>query len=286
MNHCCFTVIVYELYNLSKHRVGQHDELYLIHVYPILVPFFPLESLLTPVDSISECLPGDIDEYSESEQLSNHLHHQFPMQQLHNFAVIPPPIPAASHSTTDDELLELAALGGIQFVRATEDGRYEVMTNNEARDLMAQNSHDVKILGAEETEAINNVMNVHESYSGSPSSTKILPDDIKHQPVSPVIAMPSSDIIVLDPNNDQKTLTLGDIEILEDKELKQLLDGNVFEERFVGPDAAGVNYLSQEKIDKMLNEKSIADDPNVPVMMEDQESVLAKCKKLNNFFNV
>ncbi|XP_033210102.1 uncharacterized protein LOC117168494 isoform X2 [Belonocnema kinseyi] len=59
-----------------------------------------------------------------------------------------------------NELLELAAQGGIQFVRATADGRYEVMTNNEARDLMAQNSHDVTILDGEE--AIN-LVNSHQS---------------------------------------------------------------------------------------------------------------------------
>ncbi|XP_046486816.1 uncharacterized protein [Neodiprion pinetum] len=53
-----------------------------------------------------------------------------------------------------NDLLELAAQGGIQFVRATEDGRYEVMTNSEARDLMAQNSHDVTILDGEEAEAL------------------------------------------------------------------------------------------------------------------------------------
>lgn len=63
-----------------------------------------------------------------------------------------------SHESNSDEcseLLELAAQGGIQFVRATEDGRYEVMSSSEARDLMAQNSHDVTILDGEEADALN-----------------------------------------------------------------------------------------------------------------------------------
>lgn len=169
-------------------------------------------------------------------------------------------------------------------MRATEDGRYEVMTNSEARDLMAQNSHDVKILGAEETEAINNVISVNGDFDiVPPPATAIITDDLKQsQPLTSDIPMPNSDIIVLDPNNDQKALTLGDIGILEDKELKQLLDGNVLDERFSTTDTAGINHLSQAKIDEMLNIKPIVDYPDsVPVMMEDQESVIPKCKKFN-----
>ncbi|XP_063985039.1 uncharacterized protein LOC135166589 [Diachasmimorpha longicaudata] len=94
------------------------------------------------------------------------------------------------------ELLELAAQGGIQFVRATEDGRYEVMSNSEARDLMAQNSHDVTILEGPEADAI----------SVMQANTRSTTDDI-------IIGDQDNQIMVLDVGANQKSLDA--IEILD-----------------------------------------------------------------------
>ncbi|KAF7998422.1 hypothetical protein HCN44_009820 [Aphidius gifuensis] len=94
--------------------------------------------------------PPNNDE-NEGENLLTPLHAEFFMQDSLDESE------RISHSSIDDcnELLELAAQGGIQFVRATDDGRYEVMSNSEARELMAQNSHDVTILEGAEADAIN-----------------------------------------------------------------------------------------------------------------------------------
>ncbi|XP_011312221.1 uncharacterized protein [Fopius arisanus] len=109
----------------------------------------------------------------------------------------PSSISSTSPSLEDcSELMELAAQGGIQFVRATEDGRYEVMSNSEARDLMAQNSHDVTILEGPEAEAI----------SVMQANTRSTTDDI-------IIGDQDNQIMVLDAGANQKSL--DSIEILD-----------------------------------------------------------------------
>ncbi|XP_011503483.1 PREDICTED: uncharacterized protein LOC105366662 [Ceratosolen solmsi marchali] len=224
------------------------------------------DSLLTSMDSLSEILPCDDDNYTPTEHFLN----------------TQPSVstPNSSHAATDEELLELAAIGGIQFVRATEDGRYEVMTNSEARDLMAQNSHDVKILGAEETEAINSVINVHDDLDYLPTSI----EGKIHQHQLPEIILPNAnDIMVLDPNNDQKALTLGDIEILEDKELRQLLDTKYIGDKYE-PETAGITYLSPVKIDEILNTKPINLEVASTIMNENINMVPSR-NELPNILN-
>ncbi|KAG8035671.1 hypothetical protein G9C98_001099, partial [Cotesia typhae] len=122
---------------------------------------------------------------------------------------------ASRSSSMNDcnELLELAAQGGIQFVRATEDGRYEVMSNSEARDLMEQNSHDVTILDGAEAEAIN-IFNARNPPQGQ------IPDDVI-----------DNQIMVLDAGAPQKPLLVDDIEIHDDKDIR-ILDSKSFDERF------------------------------------------------------
>lgn len=108
-----------------------------------------------------------------------------------------------SHSSIDDcnELLELAAQGGIQFVRATDDGRYEVMSNSEARELMAQNSHDVTILEGAEADAIN---------VGGPSSTNNNIDNIENE------------MMVLDSGRGKYHTKRNDIETDDTKNIRNL----------------------------------------------------------------
>lgn len=141
--------------------------------------------------------------------------------------------PNDSQSDDCSELLELAAQGGIQFVRATEDGRYEVMTNSEARDLMAQNSHDVTILDGDDAEALNIVNSREKSLTPSEDT-----------------AMNNSDgqIMVLDSfGASQKSISLEGIEILEDKDIK-IIDPKDMDERMID----GMTFLSQMKIDDMI----------------------------------
>ncbi|KAH0950916.1 hypothetical protein HN011_002475 [Eciton burchellii] len=135
-----------------------------------------------------------------------------------------------------NELLELAAQGGIQFVRATEDGRYEVMTSSEARDLMAQNSHDVTILDGEQADAINlaNIRN---------NSDVIIGDN-------------DNQIMVLESGQKSGSMSMDGIEILEDKDIR-ILEGKGLDDRFVD----GITFLSQTKIDDLLlGPKSLAID--------------------------
>ncbi|XP_039305498.1 uncharacterized protein LOC105205750 isoform X3 [Solenopsis invicta] len=126
-----------------------------------------------------------------------------------------------------NELLELAAQGGIQFVRATEDGRYEVMTNSEARDLMAQNSHDVTILDGEQADAIN-LVNIRNN------------GDV-------IIGDNDNQIMVLESGQKSSGMPMDGIEILEDKDIR-ILDSKSLDDRFVD----GMAFLSQTKIDDLL----------------------------------
>ncbi|XP_053983689.1 uncharacterized protein LOC128878981 [Hylaeus volcanicus] len=148
-----------------------------------------------------------------------------------------------------NELLELAAQGGIQFVRATEDGRYEVMTNSEARDLMAQNSHDVTILDGEEADAIN-VVNMRGN------------GDV-------IIGDSDNQIMVLDSASTQKPMPMDAIEILEDKDIR-ILDSKGLEDRFVD----GISFLSQPKIDDLiLGSKPLSIDGGAAVNEHEDEGI-------------
>ncbi|CAL7940690.1 unnamed protein product [Xylocopa violacea] len=148
-----------------------------------------------------------------------------------------------------NELLELAAQGGIQFVRATEDGRYEVMTNSEARDLMAQNSHDVTILDGEEADAIN-VVNMR-------GNGEVIIGDSDNQ------------IMVLDSASAQKSMSMDGIEILEDKDIR-ILDSKSLDDRFVD----GISFLSQSKIDDLiLGSKPLSIDGGVAVSEHEDETI-------------
>ena len=258
------------LQNLRKNRRCTRNCAIFIYIFPFPLP---TDSLLTPVDSVSEVLPADCeDDYSQVEQLPSQ---QSPTSMTAAAAAAAAAntsaaVAAAASTATDDELLELAAKGGIQFVRATEDGRYEVMTNSEARDLMAQNSHDVKILGTEETETIIS-MPADLEYIPMVQELQQQNQQQHQQHQLPEIILPDSDgIMVLDPNNDQKALTLGDIEILEDKELRQLLDARCLENRSYTPDAPEVTYLSQAKIDEILNAKPISIDTAMSILDESE----------------
>ncbi|XP_024867508.1 uncharacterized protein LOC112451832 [Temnothorax curvispinosus] len=126
-----------------------------------------------------------------------------------------------------NELLELAAQGGIQFVRATEDGRYEVMTNSEARDLMTQNSHDVTILDGEQADAIN-LVNIRNN------------GDV-------IIGDNDNQIMVLESGQKPSGMPMDSIEMLEDKDIR-ILDSKSLDDRF----ADGMAFLSQTKIDDLL----------------------------------
>ncbi|KAJ8679392.1 hypothetical protein QAD02_015179 [Eretmocerus hayati] len=121
------------------------------------------DSVLTPVDSVTEILPcddGDDDDDDDDDYPRAPAFNSLPsLDSLCDTSTTGASNSSSGGLTTDDELLELAAIGGIQFVRETEDGRYEVMTNNEARELMAQNSHDVKILNSNDA-SISGVINV------------------------------------------------------------------------------------------------------------------------------
>ncbi|XP_031781305.1 serendipity locus protein H-1-like isoform X2 [Nasonia vitripennis] len=235
-----------QVYMVKNSRNDRRSNIF-IHIFPFPLP---TDSLLTPVDSVSEILPDDCD-YSPLEEL--------PSQQT------PSNTPIASHDATDEELLELAAMGGIQFVRATEDGRYEVMTNSEARDLMAQNSHDVKIIGTTD-EAIGNA---HAEFDYLPVTAldEIRSPSIQQQQPSEIIVPDSNGIMVLDPNNDQKALTLNDIEMLEGKELGQLLEIKCLEDQYEDS-VPGGTYLSQAKIDQILNAKTTNVDAIAGIMGE------------------
>nr|XP_050852700.1 uncharacterized protein LOC127064989 isoform X2 [Vespula vulgaris] len=161
-----------------------------------------------------------------------------------------------------NELLDLAAQGGIQFVRATEDGRYEVMTSNEARDLMVQNSHDMAILNSEESDAIN-VVNLHNN------------NDI-------IIGDADNQIMVLNSNSTRKQIPMDSIEILEDKDIR-ILESKSLDDRFI----EGLNFLPQSKIDDfILGSKSLGIDHNSINITEHDDEGLDVISNHHDFANI
>ncbi|KAG7188889.1 hypothetical protein KM043_008495 [Ampulex compressa] len=170
--------------------------------------------------------------------------------------------PAPSSEMEDcNELLELAAQGGIQFVRATEDGRYEVMTNSEARDLMAQNSHDVTILDGEEAEAIN-VVNIR-------GNGEVIIGDSDNQ------------IMVLDSAPVQKSMSMDSIEILEDKDIR-ILESKNLDDRFED----GITFLSPSKIDDLiLGPKSLSMDAGVGEQLDEGIDVSSSQQDLSSILS-
>ncbi|XP_072756885.1 uncharacterized protein [Anoplolepis gracilipes] len=167
-----------------------------------------------------------------------------------------------------NELLELAAQGGIQFVRAMEDGRYEVMTSSEARDLMAQNSHDVTILDSEQADAIN-LVNIRNN------------GDV-------IIGDNDNQIMVLESGQKSNSMSMEGIEILEDKDIR-ILEGKSLDDRFTD----GITFLSQTKIDDLLlGPKSLAIDSDsalvghddamaIPSSQQDLTSILGHSSNLS-----
>lgn len=152
-----------------------------------------------------------------------------------------------------NELLELASQGGIQFVRATEDGRYEVMTNSEARELIAQNSHDLTILDGEEAKAIN-------IFNSRDNNHNVSPTNKEHQ---------SSDnqITILDSCPPHKTsITIDDhMQIIDDKDIRKF-ENKTFTDN--------IDYLSsQSKIDDLLvgSKTSFNMDGGIAVIEHDDE---------------
>ncbi|XP_058800319.1 uncharacterized protein LOC131669461 [Phymastichus coffea] len=230
---------VYMLRNMRA-KPSWHSPLSIfVHIFPF---HLPLDNLLTPVDSVPEVLPCEDDlDYSPPES--------FPNQEQN--------IPASVESVTEQQqepLLELAAMGDIQlFMRPTENGRYEPVESSEARYLIAQKSCDVKFYGAEEAEAI---VNGELNYIPTGSSTTTAVEVLQNQQSPEIVVPDSNGIMVLDPNNDQKALTLGDLEILN-TDLRQILF-KCSEERFVSESEP--SYLTQAKIDEILNTKPITTD--------------------------
>lgn len=99
------------------------------------------------------------------------------------------------------------------------------MTNSEARDLMAQNSHDVTVLDGEQADAIN-LVNIRNN------------GDV-------IIGDNDNQIMVLE--SGQKSMSMDGIEILEDKDIR-ILEGKSLDDRF----ADSITFLSQSKIDDLL----------------------------------
>ncbi|KAL7305187.1 hypothetical protein TKK_0002580 [Trichogramma kaykai] len=243
---------VYSIQNLREKQScsGRCNHRIFVHLFPFPLP---LDNLITPIGSVSEYPLHTEEDFSLLEELISN-------EQAAEKVTRAPPVDQA----TDGELLEFAANEGIQFVRATEDGHYEVMTDGEARDLMTQNSHDFEILGTERTgfvdavvEANQNIKNVHEQPLIQPEI--IIPDQ--------------ADIMVLDPNNDQKALTLGDIEILEDKDLKQLLGTKYSQEQFA-TNSNPLALLSQVKLNEILAMKPIDENSNNSFVDENMNSII------------
>nr|XP_034193225.1 uncharacterized protein LOC117610217 isoform X2 [Osmia lignaria] len=201
---------------------------------------------------------------NEHESLVTALDSQFTYTESHRNEPDRQNGPVVSTAMEDcNELLELAAQGGIQFVRATEDGRYEVMTNSEARDLMAQNSHDVTILDGEEADAIN-VVNMR-------GNGEVIIGDSDNQ------------IMVLDSASTQKSMSMDGIEILEDKDIR-ILDSKSLDDRFVD----GISFLSQSKIDDLiLGPKPLTIDSGVTVAEHEDEAigVPSSQQELTNILN-
>lgn len=75
---------------------------------------FGFMSLFTPLDA----------QFTYSEHIGGESHRSFDPSTI-------------SSNDECSELLDLAAQGGIQFVRATEDGRYEVISTNGPIDIIS-----------------------------------------------------------------------------------------------------------------------------------------------------
>nr|XP_012221938.1 PREDICTED: uncharacterized protein LOC105671946 [Linepithema humile] len=206
----------------------------------------------------------------EEDDLVTALDSQFSFSELNHNELDRPNGPNSAPTMDDyNELLELAAQGGIQFVRATEDGRYEVMTSNEARDLMAQNSHDVTILDGEQADAIN-LANIRNN------------GDV-------IIGDNDNQIMVLESDQKSNSMSMDGIEILEDKDIR-ILEGKSFDDRF----ADGITFLSQTKIDDLLlGPKSLTIDGDsglavhddamaVPSSQQDLTSILGHSSNLSS----
>ncbi|XP_029658905.1 uncharacterized protein LOC115232889 isoform X4 [Formica exsecta] len=187
----------------------------------------------------------------EQDDLVTALDSQFSLSELHPDEAVRQNSANSTPSMDEcNELLELAAQGGIQFVRATEDGRYEVMTSSEARDLMAQNSHDVTILDSEQADAIN-LVNIRNN------------GDV-------IIGDNDNQIMVLESGQKSSSMSMDGIEILEDKDIR-ILEGKSLDDRF----ADGITFLSQTKIDDLLlGPKSLAIDGDSALVGHDDAMVV------------
>lgn len=134
------------------------------------------------------------------------------------------------------------------------------MTNSEARDLMAQNSHDVTILEGEEADAIN-VVNMR-------GNGEVIIGDSDNQ------------IMVLDSASTQKSMPMDGIEILEDKDIR-ILDSKSLDDRFVD----GISFLSQSKIDDLiLGPKPLSIDGGVTVNDHEDEGEFCPNSSSNLLF--
>lgn len=134
------------------------------------------------------------------------------------------------------------------------------MTNSEARDLMAQNSHDVTILEGEEADAIN-VVNMR-------GNGEVIIGDSDNQ------------IMVLDSASTQKSMPMDGIEILEDKDIR-ILDSKSLDDRFVD----GISFLSQSKIDDLiLGPKPLSIDGGVTVNDHEDEGEFCPNSSSNFLF--
>ncbi|KAI4487652.1 hypothetical protein M0802_011965 [Mischocyttarus mexicanus] len=162
-----------------------------------------------------------------------------------------------------NELLDLAVQGGIQFIRATEDGGYELMTSNEARDLMVQNSHEMTMFNDEESDAIN-TLNLH-------SNNDVITGDANNQ------------ITALNSNSSRKQmLPIDSIEILEDKEMN-ILETRCLDERFMNDH----NFLSQPKMDDfILCSKPLGIDHNGINIPEHDDEGLGVMSNHHDFINI
>lgn len=120
------------------------------------------------------------------------------------------------------------------------------MTNSEARDLMAQNAHDVTILDGDEADAINLV--------NTRGNGEVIIGDSDNQ------------IMVLNSTSAQKPIPMDGIEILEDKDIR-ILDIKSLDDRFVD----SISFLSQPKIDDFLGPKSLSIDAGLNVGDHDDE---------------
>ena len=136
------------------------------------------------------------------------------------------------------------------------------MTNSEARDLMAQNSHEVTILDEDDPDALDIV-----STRSGPLN---LQEDL-------MIDDPESQIMVLD-SNGQKSF--DSIEILDDKDIRILDPKNL----------DGMAFLSQMKIDDLIlvpGKSSTIGDCSIPISSPDRDftNLLNQRCEMNSLIN-